>query len=62
MRCDGGGGDGDGEGESITGEGLAKECEGEGVAACCGAAHDTSEATIRMANAGGRLIAVTQSA
>jgi hypothetical protein len=62
MRWDGGGGLGDGVGDSITGDGLCEDGEKVGVAAYCGAAHDTSEATIRMTIARGRLIAVTQSA
>jgi len=62
MRWDGGDGLGDGVGDWTPGDGLFEDGEKVGVAACCGAAHDTSEAAIRVTIARGRLIAVTQSA
>ena len=62
MRCDAGGGLGDGVGDPITGDGLCEDGEEEGVAACCGAAHDTSVERTTMTIERGCLIAVTQSA
>jgi hypothetical protein len=44
------GGEGDGDGYAITGAGLGDDnTEGEGVAGCCGPAHDATRNASRIA-------------